>query len=252
VTDTDLIELDDAAPANAVVSAETMPMEMLRTAVNAGNIELAEKLMALAERHEANQARRAFNEAFAAFKAEAVIVVRNRRVTDGPLKGRSYAELVSFVEAATPALSKHGLSASWDVTRDDKEWIEVTCTIEHVLGGNKRVSLGGPPDTGGAKNALQARISTVTYLERATFKAALGLAEQGDDNDGVGGARDGFAVTAEQVKQIENKLAAVGADKAKFLDWLAVETLAELPAYKFAPAMGMLDRKAAARKEPAT
>src|SRR5690606_10985087 len=104
--------------------------------------------------------------------------------------------------AATPALSKHGLSASWDITRDEKDWIEVTCTVEHVLGGNKKVALGGPPDSGGAKNALQARISTVTYLERATFKAACGLAEQGDDKDGNAPKEPDQPISAEQATTI--------------------------------------------------
>lgn len=46
--------------------------------------------------------------------------------------------------------------------------------------------MGGPPDTGGAKNAIQARASTKTYLERYTLKAITGLSEQNDDNDGRG------------------------------------------------------------------
>jgi len=44
--------------------------------------------------------------------------------------------------------------------------------------------MGGPPDAGGAKNAIQARASTKTYLERYTLKAITGLSEQDDDTDG--------------------------------------------------------------------
>ncbi|WP_439586939.1 hypothetical protein [Hydrogenophaga sp.] len=44
--------------------------------------------------------------------------------------------------------------------------------------------MGGPPDAGGAKNAIMARASTVTYLERYTLKAITGLSEQDDDDDG--------------------------------------------------------------------
>jgi len=219
------------------------PMAMLDRAVASGaNLETIEKLMGLQERFEASQARKAFNEAFAAFKAEAITVIRNRKVTDGPLKGRSYAELVSFVEAATPALSKHGLSASWDITRDDKDWIEVTCTIEHVLGGNKRVALGGPPDTGGAKNALQARVSTVTYLERATFKAACGLAEQGDDADG-GQADFGEKVTDEQAKTLRSLIEEVRADTVKFCQFFAIESIPDMPAAKYQRAVQLLEAR---------
>lgn len=145
------------------------------------------ELLDVRERWEAAEARRAFNEAFSAFKAEAVEIVKNRRVTDGPLKGKSYAELFSVVNAVTPALSRHGLNHSWKLTKDEKDWIEVTCTLRHVAGHAETVSMSGPPDAGGAKNAIQARASTITYLERYTLKAACGLAEQGEDNDGGNG-----------------------------------------------------------------
>lgn len=143
-----------------------------------------EQLLAVRDRWEATEARKAYNQAFSNFKAEAVEIVKNKGVTDGPLKGKRYAELFSVVNAVTPALSKHGLSASWKLTKDEKDWIEVTCTIRHVLGHAEAVSMSGPPDAGGAKNAIQARASTITYLERYTLKAACGLAEQGDDSDG--------------------------------------------------------------------
>lgn len=211
-------------------SAVVTPMEMLAQAVEKGMpVETIDKFMALAERWETNQARKAFNEAFANFKAESVTISRNRRVNDGPLKGKSYAELTSFVDAATPALSKHGLSASWDITRDEKDWIEVTCVIEHALGHSKRVSFGGPPDVGGAKNALQARVSTVTYLERATFKAATGLAEKGDDDDGKAGAGV-EKITQEQADNLRDLLEANGKTIAKFLKWARVDRIEDIPA----------------------
>jgi len=45
--------------------------------------------------------------------------------------------------------------------------------------------MGGPPDSGGAKNAIQARASAVSYLQRYTLKAICGVAEQGEDTDGA-------------------------------------------------------------------
>lgn len=53
--------------------------------------------------------------------------------------------------------------------------------------------MGGPPDAGGAKNAIQARASTKTYLERYTLKAITGLSEQADDDDGNGKGAKGSA-----------------------------------------------------------
>lgn len=161
------------------------PMAMLALAVSKGMDPATLKdLMDLQDRWEKSEARKAYNRAFAAFKAEAVKIIKNRAVTAGPLQGKRYAELFSVVNAVTPALSANGLSTSWKLTKDDKDWIEVTCTITHELGHSESVSMGGPPDAGGAKNMIQARASTITYLERYTLKAICGVAEDGDDIDG--------------------------------------------------------------------
>ena len=158
-----VIEHRDEAP------HDVSPLALLDRALARGaDVATLKDLMELQREYKRDQAKMAFSEAFAGFKSEAIKIVRNREVTDGPLKGRRYAELSSFVEAAVPLLSKHGLSHSWAITRDDKDWIEVTCTIEHVLGGTKTASAGGPPDGGGAKNPLQARISTITPSTAAT------------------------------------------------------------------------------------
>lgn len=197
MTEFDVVEHDEKAPALAVVkesktavATTPTPGELLRIAIDRGaDLERLEKLMDLQERYEAREAKRAFDAAFSAFKAEAVTILKGRKVTDGPLKGKSYAELHDVVNAVTPALSKHGLSSSWKLTKDDKDWMEVTCYLRHVSGHEESVSMGGPPDAGGAKNAIQARASTKTYLERYTLKAITGLSEQDDDNDGNGAGR---------------------------------------------------------------
>lgn len=189
------------------------PMAMLSVAVAKGmSPETIKGFMDLAERWEANEARRAYNEAFAAFKAEAIVITKNRNVDAGPLTGKRYAELISWVENVTPALSRNGLSASWKLTKDDPAWIEVTCTLKHVKGHSESVSMGGPPDTGGAKSPIQARASTVTYLERYTLKAITGLAEGGDDNDGGGTT----GMTEEEVATWKKKIEATTTkEKAK-------------------------------------
>lgn len=165
--------------------AANSPAAMMMQAMSQGaDLAQIEKMMDLQDRWERKEAEKAYNAAFAAFKAEAVRIVKGRKVTDGPLRGKEYAELHDVVDAVTPALSRHGLSAAWKLTRDEKDWIEVTCTLKHVGGHSESVSMGGPPDVGGAKNALQARASTKSYLERYTLKAICGVAEGGDDTDG--------------------------------------------------------------------
>lgn len=173
------LAVESAAPANS-------PMGMMMAALQQGaNLEQIEKMMDLQERWAKGEAKKAYDAAFAAFKAEGVTILKGRKVTDGPLKGKSYAELHDVVNAVTAALSAHGLSSSWKLTRDEKDWLEVTCYLRHTGGHEESVSMGGPPDVGGAKNAIQARASAKTYLERYTLKAILGLSEQDDDKDGA-------------------------------------------------------------------
>ncbi|MDA8260223.1 MAG: ERF family protein [Betaproteobacteria bacterium] len=203
----------------AVIPSETAtPMSMLAVAVKNGmDPGTIKELMALQREYEAGEALKAYNVAFAAFKSEAVRIIKNRTVDAGPLSGKKYAELFAVVNALTPALSANGLSASWKLTKDDKDWIEVTCTLKHTLGHCESVSMGGPPDSGGAKSPIQARASTVSYLERYTLKAICGVSEQGDDTDGAG-KKDLVEPDAEGKKALE----ACGSMRAFAVAWNAL------------------------------
>lgn len=162
---------------------------LLQMALDQGaDLDRLERLMQMQERWDDTQARKAFNFAFAAFKAEAISIVRSKEVTDGPLKGKKQAELGAIIKAVTPALSKHGLSLNYRMTKDDPQWMEVTTTLRHIDGHSESVSMGGAPDTGPGRNAIQARGSAKTYLERYTTLGILGLAPE-DDDDGRGGPK---------------------------------------------------------------
>jgi hypothetical protein len=233
ITDVDISE-PRAAPVPVVqpqrtALAVTTPADLLRIAVEKGaDLSQLEKLMDLQERYEAKQAKRDYDAAFSAFKAEAVVILKGRKVTDGPLRGKSYAELHDVVNAVTWALSKHGLSSSWKLTIDDKDWMQVTCYLRHVNGHEESVSMGGPPDAGGAKNAIQARASTKTYLERYTLKAITGLSEQEDDDDGAGGGNQPAATQRTQQRAAPPPADRPMYDQAKFeanaAEWKVVIT----------------------------
>jgi hypothetical protein len=178
------------APVRKATEATT-PMTMLSMAVAQGaDIDKLSKLMDLQERWEKDQARKAFSAAFAAFKSEAVQIIRTKVITDGPLKGKKHAELGNIIQAVSPALSIHGLSLNWLLSKDEKEWMEVTCILRHADGHFETVSMGGAPDTGPGRNAIQARGSAKTYLERYTATAILGLAPEDEDTDGKPPTRD--------------------------------------------------------------
>ena len=182
-------------PRAVTVQPESRPVSqgeafMLGLLDRGAKLDEIERIMNLKDRMDAKTALQQFNEAFSLFKAESIRIIKNTTVKDGPLKGRGYAELFAVVDAVTPALSRFGLSTAWKRTKDEAQWIEVTCVLRHVGGHSETVSMGGPPDSGGAKNAIQARQSTESYLQRYTLKSILGVAEGGEDNDGAGATDD--------------------------------------------------------------
>lgn len=188
---------------------------------------------------------RAFAEAFAAFKAEAVQIIKTKEIKDGPLKGKKHAELGIIVDAVTPALSKHGLSTSWKITKDAPDWLEVTCTLRHVGGYSESIAQGGPPDAGPGRNAIQARSSTNTYLERLTTLSILGLAAKDQDDDGAGGAALS-ALAAARVDELVALATAAATREAAMAVWTEHNAeLAALPEQHARLKKAVADRRAA-------
>lgn len=180
----------------------TPPM-ILRLAVESGaNVETLARLMELQERWEANEARKAFVKALAAFKTNPPRIEKSKEVTYKEVRYK-YAPLDECAGIIGKALAEHGLSFRWD-TRQVEGRISVTCVLQHEQGHSERVTLDGTPDNSGSKNSIQAIGSTVTYLERYTLLAITGLATANDDTDGItmGNASD-FLANMEAASDID-------------------------------------------------
>ena len=184
-----IVEQTPSGPSTRIDGpAPNSPMGMMLAAMQQGaTLEQVEKMMDLQERWEHREAEKAFNDALAAFKAEAVEVIKRREVDFTSAKGRTsykHAELSDVVEAVGPALSKHGFSWSWK-THQEGGIIRVTCILKHRQGHSDSVYLEAGADQSGNKNSIQAIASTVTYLQRHTLKAITGVSEKGEDTDGA-------------------------------------------------------------------
>lgn len=178
------------AARNEVALADNSPASMMLKALGQGaSLEQVEKMMDLQERWEKREAEKAYNEAMAAFSAEAIEIIKRKQVDYANSKGGrtqyKHAELSDVVDAVKPALARHGFSYRWD-TQQTPDWLSVTCILKHRLGHSESCTLGGAPDDSGGKNRIQAVKSTKSYLERQTLEAICGVAEKGEDNDGAG------------------------------------------------------------------
>jgi hypothetical protein len=178
--------LEMPAKAEIVVAPPPTPLMILQEGVKQGvSIETLTQLLGLQERFEANQARKAFDEAFAAFKAEAPKLERSKEVSFGSNKtAYKYTPLDVIANTLGPILAKHGLSYNWK-QESTKESITVTCILRHTQGHAIENQLSAQSDPSGSKNAIQAIGSAVSYLRRYTLLGVLGLATSDEDTDGV-------------------------------------------------------------------
>lgn len=206
------------------------PADMIRAAViNGADLDKLEKLLSLQERFEANEAKKAYHSAMAKFKENPPEIEKDKKVgysTSSGKVGYSHASLANVVNKITSELSKHGLSASWKTKQNGV--IVVTCVITHKLGHSEETSLSANADSSGSKNSIQAIGSTITYLERYTLLAILGLATHDQDDDGETATPKQY-ISDKQLSSLRDALADIEAREETFCKSLGVDRLELLP-----------------------
>ena len=225
----------------AIATIPVTPMDLISRAQQSNaSIEQMQQLFDLQLRYESNEARKAYNEAMSNFREECPTINRGRSVTHNNTK---FAGLAESIEAIRPVLSKYGLSHQWK-TKQDAAQITVECTVTHRMGHSESTSLAASPDKSGGKNDIQAIGSTVSYLERYTLYAILGLSSREMDDDGkaAGGQKVDF-ITETQATDLLALIENVGADVAKFCTYYKITAVTELPATKYNQAVKGLEAK---------
>ena len=204
-------------------------MSVVLVALNKGySPELIEKMMDLQERHEKNEARKAFHEAMAKFKANPPKVYRDLQVqyeAGSKVTSWSHADLGTAADAINQALGENGLNATWRTDPQENKEIKVTCIITHKLGHSESTWLQAGADTTGSKNAIQAIGSTIFYLERYTLFALTGIAPATMDDNGRTSGKVAEFITEEQAKALNKELAAFPDEGKAFLEFAGAETV---------------------------
>lgn len=174
-----------------VINTQTQsisPMSLIQTAMSADmDLDKLERLMDMEERHNARQAQMEFNKALAEFQRVCPVIKTMK-------KGHNnmYAPLSDIVAQVKNPLSECGLSYRFKQSEEGNN-ITVTCVVTHLSGHSEETSMTGAPDTGGSKQAIQAKASTVTYLRRYTMTGALGIVTGDADTDGRVDASNGVS-----------------------------------------------------------
>jgi hypothetical protein len=209
------------------------------------DMNVLERLMAMRERVVADERRMSFNEAVGKAKSKMPEIKKNNVVNLGNNRSYAYEDLAQIERTIKDTLGEFGLSYRFRTDSVSKPGVVVvTCILSHRDGHSEENSLSAANDTSGAKNAIQALGSSVTYLERYTLKAALGLAASVDDDDDDGAAAAKVEVISdEQALEIANLIAETKTNIVVFLEYVKAPSVSDIPAKEFDRIVGLLKRK---------
>jgi hypothetical protein len=166
----------------AIVQQQT-PHDLIALGIERGlDVTALEKLMELKQRYDADQARKAFFQAFTNFQSQCPDLRKTKEVSFNQTRYH-YAPLADITRQIAKTLKANELSYRWEI-HDDEKSMKVTCLVSHIDGHTEATTMTANPDTSGAKNAIQARGSAIEYLKRYTLIGALGISTADSDIDG--------------------------------------------------------------------
>lgn len=170
----------------------TTPTDLISQAINKDlDIEKLERLLAMKERWDKEQARKAFFVALSDFQDECPELRKNKPVSfkeGGPVV-YNYAPLADIDRQIKKLLKKCGLTKTWKIF-DSAGKIKVICIITHVDGHSEQTEMESESDMSGSKNPIQGKGSAIEYMKRYTLIGALGLTTADTDIDGRMGDYD--------------------------------------------------------------
>lgn len=205
------------------------------------DIDKMERLMAMHERLVERDAKQAFNTAMKEAQQEMRPIAAD---AENPQTRSKYASYAALDRALRPIYTKHGFALSFDEGDTEKtDHIRVLCYVSHDGGYTRTYRKDMPADGKGAKGG---DVMTKThasgaadsygsrYLLRKIFNVAVG---EGDKD----GNTPGDVVTSEQLERLRKTADEVGGDIAKLCTHFKIEALPDLPAAKFAEAIGIME-----------
>lgn len=230
--DQELVTTDQAGSFIAAIERAAMNPEV--------DPQKMQQLLDVQERILNKQAESAFTRALAALQAELPTITHTGQIKVRGVVQSTYAKYEDIDKVLRPLLVKHGFSLSFD-TQTVENGINVYGTLSHVEGYSKMAYIPLPFDTSGNKNNVQSVGSTISYGKRYVVGMLINLVTQGEDDDGQKGGVN--TIDEEQQANIQALIDEVGADKDKFLGWLGVDSIEDIPASNYQKAVKGLEAK---------
>jgi hypothetical protein len=153
-----------------------------------GTAEVLERLMGIRRELNAEAAKKAFDEAMAAFQAECPPVKKRVQVnTNSGAKAYTFAPLEHVISSVKPYLEKHGFSYAFDTdTSSQPGWVIAKCDVTHSAGHSVSKSAKFPLGTKtNIMSETQVYAAALTFASRRVFQNAFGIVCEGEDANGA-------------------------------------------------------------------
>ena len=153
-----------------------------------------------------------------------------------------YADLAAILDAVRVPFSKNKIAVS-QTTEIREGGMALVTTLMHSSG--QWISADYPLPRDAPPQQLG---SALTYARRYSLSSIAGISADDDDDaetaeKSTAKSGDGAKITAQQVETLQSAIVEVGADINKFLAYLKVECLPDIPAAHYAAAMSALEAK---------
>jgi hypothetical protein len=224
------------------------------------NIEVFDRLLKARREEEDRVAVRAFNAAMSQAKGEISPVLKTRDV-DYPSKREGgqrvkyrYESFADVARVVDPVFQRHGLSYRFRVAQAADQ-VKVTCIISHADGYSEETapleSKVDPGSTG--MSMVQALGSALTYLQRYSLRAAIGLAA-GVDDDGRAAGGASPKISVEQANELQKLIDQTGRSQVTLLKLVGVDEVVDMTVDQFTRAkevLGLAKAEKARKNAPA-
>lgn len=219
-------------------------LDVIARAANdtATDVSKMEKLLEMYERIAGKNAEVSFNASMKSAQEEMPKILRNK---ENQQTNSRYADLEQVNQAIVPVYTKHGFSLSFG-TADCPiaGHFRITCLVSHVAGHSRTYQADIPVDMTGMKGnqnktATHGFGSTMSYGRRYLTLLIFNLTLTNDDKDG----NQGETLSDEQIANIEALLTETASDKGKFLRYLKVESLGDIPAKNYTTVVKLIEAK---------
>lgn len=225
------------------------PSQLVEMAISKGaDLDKLEKLLALQERWEANQARKVFATAFAAAQSKIITVAKTKI---NPQTHSNYAALEDIIESAQPIYTQEGFAVIFyegDIAVPG--FVRIFADILHAAGHRETFHLDMPLDGVGLKGtvnmtAIHGKGSAIKYAQRYLLCMIWNIPTKGDNDGNTLNIVE--YIDEKQVAEIESLVASKNVEIKKFCEAFKIEEISKLTKNKYQQAISILNAKKVAK-----